>query len=471
MRKSRRRSPFRRALKAVIRLLLGLLALSILLSDLPFLRAPALTDREAVEARAEQMMKDVETADRAEILESRMAALDERIRMMARAESEIVITTYECHDGESTRDLLAVACHMAKQGVRVRFLADGLAGWLDVSPNPLFQAAASCPNVEMRFYNYPSLLMPWRFNGRMHDKYVIVDDMAYILGGRNMYDGFLGEYPTNRHLSQDREALVYNAARGTADSADSSLFELKDYFEGIWNQAETMTFTPAGGDAALLDELEARYEGIVSAKPELFGPYDYAAVTLETKGIWLISNPTGIYAKEPVVFEQLCALMSRAKREVVVHSPYAVLNRHMHKALTDIAAKVPVTLMVNAVGNGANVAAGSDFLFHRASVEATGVKLMEYAGGISYHGKSLAIDDDLSVIGSYNLDLRSTYIDTELMLVIRGEAVNGRLREHMAALHADCVGQPGVSAPERSVFRRAGLWALGCLLQLFRNLL
>ncbi len=27
---------------------------------------------------------------------------------------------------------------------------------------------------------------------RMHDKYVIVDDSLYLLGGRNVYDSFLG---------------------------------------------------------------------------------------------------------------------------------------------------------------------------------------------------------------------------------------------------------------------------------------
>ena len=29
--------------------------------------------------------------------------------------------------------------------------------------------------------------------GRLHDKYLIVDDTAYIVGGRNTYDYFLGE--------------------------------------------------------------------------------------------------------------------------------------------------------------------------------------------------------------------------------------------------------------------------------------
>ena len=481
--KKKKRSLPGRVLRGLLLIVLTAMVFTTVAGYLPFARTPALEDDSEIEARAEAMQRDVATADRAAILESSAAALDERIRMMARAEREIIITTYECHDGESTRDLMAVACHMARQGVRVRFLADGIAGRMDIMPNALFRAVVQCPNVEIRFYNLLSPWTPWRHMGRMHDKYVIADDFAYLLGGRNMYDGFLGNYPTHRHYSQDREALVYNGAQGTPESGGSSLFALKDYFEAIWSLPDTSVYAPDAPKTeeleADLEALEARFQKIRAEKPELFEDADYPAMTLPTDGIWLVSNPTTIYAKQPVVFAQLCALMNRAKEDVVIHSPYAVLNGVMRDALADIAARVPVTLMVNAVENGANVVGSSDYLYHKRDVLSTGVRLLEYAGGISYHGKSVAIDDDLSVIGSYNLDLRSTYVDTELMLVIRGEAVNAQLRAHMEALHADCLrvidaehseAPAGLNVEALSAGKRIALRVLGALLQPFRNL-
>ncbi len=45
--------------------------------------------------------------------------------------------------------------------------------------------------------------------------------------------------------------------------------------------------------------------------------------------------------------------------------------------------------------------------------------------------KSILIDDDLSVIGSFNMDMRSAYLDTELMLVIRSKDINKQLEEGM----------------------------------------
>ena len=45
------------------------------------------------------------------------------------------------------------------------------------------------------------------------------------------------------------------------------------------------------------------------------------------------------------------------------------------------------------------------------------------------HTKTVLIDDHLSVVGSFNLDMRSTYLDTELMLVIDSEYLNAQIKE------------------------------------------
>ena len=52
---------------------------------------------------------------------------------------------------------------------------------------------------------------------------------------------------------------------------------------------------------------------------------------------------------------------------------------------------------------------------------------MEYDAGVSYHGKCFTIGDRLTGIGSFNWDMRSAYIDTELMLVIDSKSLNLRV--------------------------------------------
>ena len=482
MKRNKRKRPFRRVVAVLLLAALALMLYHIVGGYLPFRNRPALTDTAEIEVLADEMQRDADTRDRALLISDSDRALDERLRLIHQARREVVIASYDLRDGESTRDMLSVALERADAGVNVQLLVDGIAALARLSPSPLFGALEDHPSIEMRFYNPPRLFAPWHDLGRMHDKYIIVDDVAYILGGRNTFDAFIGDYPVELR-KDDREALVYNGAQGTPESGSSSLSALKDYFEDMWSLPETSVYAPAapkpGELEADLTQLEARFQRIRAEKPELFAEADYESMTLPTAGIWLVSNPITIYAKQPVVFAQLCALMARAKEDVVIHSPYAVLNDDMRDALSAIAAKAPVTLMINAVENGANVVGSSDYLYHKQDVLSTGVEILEYAGGISYHGKSVAIDGDLSVIGSYNLDLRSTYVDTELMLVIRGEAVDARLREHMEALHADCLRvidaehsehRPGLTVDPLSMGRRIALRVLGALLQPFRNL-
>ena len=477
--KRRKRGLPRRILRGFALLVLLALVYTLAVGYAPFARAPELSleAQARVEARVETMSQDVETADRAAILETRTEALDERIRLINQARRELILTTYDCRDGESTRDVLCAVLARADDGVKVRILVDGVAGRFFLMSSETFRAVAAHENIEVRFYNLFTYWQAWKHMGRMHDKYLIADNTAYILGGRNTFDYFLGEYPAPTH-SLDREALVYNSD----GSGESSLFEVKDYFEGIWNGGAAKAFSPAvSGERRDLvyAELNQRREAIRSAKPGLFEPADYASMTVETQGIWLIHNPTGIYAKQPEGFAQLTGLMRRAEKDIVVHSPYVVLNDESRRTLSDIAAKVPVTLMVNAVENGQNIVASSDYLIHRDEVLSTGMRILEYAGGDSYHGKSMAIDDHISIIGSFNLDLRSTYVDTELMLVIRSPEINARLRAHMEALHADCQERlpdgsasvpAGLRVPALSFGRRAAMAVLGPVLQLVRNI-
>lgn len=448
----------------------------------PFMKYPEIRETDGIQFASEIMRTDSESPDRAAILETNLSALDERIRLMNQAQEEIIIASYDVRDGESTRDILAVALKKADEGVKVRFLTDGISGLVHMD-SELFRAVAAHPNIEIRLYNMPNLLEPWKFMGRMHDKYLIVDDLCYILGGRNMFDYFIGEYPTE-HRSRDREVLIYNTAHDTKTSYESSLLQLRDYFESVWNLPDTTIFDKKHPEdmqvcEKVYSELDARYQHIRSEKPGLFESPDYVSMTQETRGVYLISNPTGLYAKQPVVFKTLCELMKLAEDEVIIHSPYAVLNGYMADSLKFIAEKKPVTLMVNARENGDNIVASSDYTYHRDDVLDTGVNLLEYAGGESYHGKSIAIDDDLSIIGSFNLDLRSTYVDTELMLVIKSEDINAQLRRNMFALHADCVEittenesivPAGLAVPKASFWKKAVWHVLGLILQPIRIL-
>ncbi len=386
---------------------------------------------------------DKEGTDRVQLLESNRSALDERIRLLHQAKNRIIMSTFDMRPGESTEDVLAMLLHKADHGVKVQVLVDGISGLIRMKGNALFYAASSHPNVEIKIYNELDLLRLWKSQGRMHDKYIIVDDLGYILGGRNTFDYFLGEYSTNSR-SRDREVLVYNTKWDEKKDNTSSLKQVEKYFNNIWNLDvctyfhDEQTLRERKEVRSQIRMLEQRYEKIKEENPDLFKEIDYAKQTVPTNRIQLLSNPTGIYGKEPLVFYELTELMKQAQNQVIIHTPYAVCNGYMDSTLKEVCRKVPeVHMLVNSVENGDNVVASSDYLKFKSKILDTGIQLLEYDGGESYHGKSILIDDNISVIGSYNLDLRSTYVDTELMLVIDSCPLNQELRGAMETLETD----------------------------------
>ena len=77
----KKKHPIRRT---VLLLILALIVYQVVGGYAPFARLPALSSENAsaIEARADEMQRDVDSPDRATILETRSVALDERLRLI-----------------------------------------------------------------------------------------------------------------------------------------------------------------------------------------------------------------------------------------------------------------------------------------------------------------------------------------------------------------------------------------------------
>ena len=71
------------------------------------------------------------------------------------------------------------------------------------------------------------------FMGRLHDKYLIVDDVGYILGGRNTFDYFLGDQPGYKNY--DWDVFVYTQE---SKGDRTSLNQVEEYFTSVWERPE-----------------------------------------------------------------------------------------------------------------------------------------------------------------------------------------------------------------------------------------
>ena len=424
--------------------------------------------------------------DRATAVETSQDALNLRLHMINEAKENIVISSFSVKRDQSCKEIFSTVLNAANRGVNVQIILDGVTSAHDMKFDSMYYVLGTHPNIEIRFYNPLNLLKPWNLNGRLHDKYIIVDDKFLLLGGRNISNYFLGEYNT-KVLSYDRDIFVYNSAWDVKDSAFSVISEVKEYFNSIWNSKYNKTvFDSIPGykknDIQRVEtELEECYKTLLVERPNLFQSLDYSNVTVPTNKISLISNPIHLTKKEPYVYYQLTELMLQAKDRVILQTPYAVLNNTMYSDLKQISDKVSdFKLFLNSTAGGDNFMASADYTWNKDKVIATGVSLYEFQGEHSMHNKSLVIDDDISIIGSYNLDMRSTYLDTEVMLVVHGEEFNNLLSKHITtmmeqSLPVNSDGSYGtngdVVALTPSNLQKITLGVASAVFQLFRFLL
>ncbi len=418
---------------------------------LPFVVQPQVSESTVENVEATSFYGDEASGERAAVISDNGEALEERIRLISQAQEEIILSTFEIDADTSGRMVMSALMEAAGRGVDVYILVDGFSYIKSMWGNPYFLALAQTEHVEIRIYNPVRPWMPWTFMGRMHDKYLIVDDLGYILGGRNTYDYFLGETSSEtlrvdeaqeRRKNYDWDIFVYSADAGD----DNSLERVRDYFWSVWEQSVCSTLADNHFWEKLPPVISAKeelwdvYENMTAEHGDWFLEEDYESVTVPVSHIELVSNPTHIYSKEPVVFYTITELMLQAEEEVVFHTPYIICNDWMMERLEEICGEVDsVTMMTNSVANDGNPFGASDYDLNKEEILETGVEILEYDGGISYHGKCFVIDDRLSGIGSFNWDMRSAYVDTELMLVADSEELNAQLRTKMQEYEEDAL--------------------------------
>lgn len=426
----------RKKLKILIAVLLAFIAYLLFGVIFSYREQPEISQRYRSGFHASDCYGDAVSCDRAYIIEDNDEALLERLKMIGQAKDRVILSTFEFRADESGKDMLAALLAAAKRGVDIKILVDGWPALLRMDGNEYFHALAAAENVEIRIYNRINLLMPWKSMGRMHDKYLIADDNLYLLGGRNTYDYFLGDHG---YKNYDRDILVYST---DPEQKDSSIHQLEAYFESVWELDVCTAYKGRNPKKALSaeKELEERYRQIEDRYPNFAEAEDYGQKTFEINKITLLSNPTHIYAKEPTVFYSLAEIMKQSEGEISIHTPYIICNDWMYETFCEICSRHPDTrLLTNSAANNGNPFGASDYLRNKERLVDTGLTIYEYEGGVSYHGKSISIGNRLSVIGSFNMDMRSVYLDTELMLVVDSEALNRQLRENMEVYEAASV--------------------------------
>ncbi|MEN1972345.1 phospholipase D-like domain-containing protein [Luteimonas sp. MJ204] len=431
------------------------------------------------------------------ILDYGQDALLARLSMVRSAQRTIDVQTYIFDEDDAGHLFLDELLAAARRGVQVRVLVDQLSALREVET--LAALAGAHANFEMRIYNpvlgrarisYPQYVLAaaccWRrLNQRMHNKLLLVDDLAGITGGRNYQNSYYDWDP--EYNFRDRDLFV--AGPVVADMAAS--------FEQYWGARLTRTLAGLDdvGQLLLRDgvprlphapfELPARVEQI-SRDADDAGLVDaLAAQALPVAAVEFISDPPQKHRRDyegvAPSTRGLRELIEGAREEVLLQTPYLVLSpvaQDLFRELHERGDPPRVLVSTNSLAaTDAFITYALSYKYKRRhlrefgfqihefkpfpqdapiDVEATGTVVLDggdgerarirplereysalrwsgfsahervplHRGGVRFglHAKSLVVDERIGVIGTHNFDPRGDNYNTESAVVIEDAA-------------------------------------------------
>ncbi|MEN1944093.1 cardiolipin synthase [Luteimonas sp. MJ293] len=253
----------------------------------------------------------------------------------------------------------------------------------------------------------------WRRSGRMdlrnHRKLAVIDDDVAFVGSQNLAAAqFVPGHPNRELVAQ---------IRGPAVAHVEAMFAVDWYLE----TGELLAVSPT---RPLQDEDMALQ--LLPSGPAF--PYPNARDTVET-------------------------LIHLAQRRLVITTPYFVPDDSTMNALRVAALSgVEVQLILSASNNKplANLAQEACY----EELLACGVQISLYRPNF-LHAKHMSVDEEIAMVGSLNLDIRSFALNAEIGLIFYDQRVVARMREIEAGYLDDAVHLSLEQWQQRPRFKRS----------------
>ena len=395
-----------------------------------------------------------ETADGFIMLNNGLDAFVARAALAEVAEKSLDVQYYLYHDDMVGNLFTAILLRAADRGVRVRLLVDDM----DMEHREQgILAVDNHPNIEIRLFNpfdRSFSRMPQFVTGlgtltrRMHNKSFTADNVATILGGRNIGDAYFDANPTLEFADLDVLAI------GDVVKEVSSSFDL------YWNSelaypATTLIDEPVIDKSALdiRNQLHTFYqEHKNSDYSQALRTSDLAKNIREDKidfilgdAVIVADHPDKISssrdANELHLTSQLAPYFDNIKKELIIITPYFVPGEEgvdFFRTLVDKG--IRVRILTNSLSSNDVGIVHAAYARYRKSLLKSGVELYEMnkkltrkqrneikladssstvgSSRASLHAKAFVLDREKIFIGSLNLDPRSFYENTEIGLIL-----------------------------------------------------
>ncbi|GAA5784268.1 phospholipase D family protein [Chitiniphilus shinanonensis] len=457
-------------------------------------------------------------------LERGRDALLTRLALAMVAQKTLDVQYYIWHDDLTGRLMMSKLLEAADRGVRVRLLLDDVGANAD---DELLLALSAHPNIEIRLFN-PAANRNWRalsalldlsrMNQRMHNKALIADHSAVIVGGRNIGDEY---FEANEEVDfSDLDVLCIGPV----------VPQVARSFDLFWNHklaVPVKLFYPERKLDGMLDALRIEYGKQLQADraSDYLRELERQATAARVRAVqlpfyWgraraLYDEPDKADPEEDATLlaERLTPVAQKTRRELAIVSPYFVPGDGGTAWMTNLVKSgVEVKVLTNSLAATDVAAVHAGYARYREPLVEAGVKVFEWkpdpqpgqaqglvrgakrSGGsgfgsgagfrgssrASLHSKAFVFDRRHVFIGSLNLDPRSIELNTEIGVLFESELLGQRMAAQFDRLvqqdayalrlehgdlrwHDGADGQDYEADPKSSGWRRFTVWLMSLL--------
>jgi putative cardiolipin synthase len=425
-------------------------------------------------AALEERVRSAHGSDRSGflLLDSNEDGLRWRLALIDSARHTLDIQYYVWWGDEAGELLMRRVLAAANRGVKVRMVVDDLSTILEDETHPRVRDATFAlldghRNISVRLFNTwrerslagraaEIIERMERLNHRMHNKLLVADNRAAVIGGRNVGNEYFG---LSTHFNfRDVDVL----------GAGPVARQASEVFDAFWN-SQWVVDAARTADAADTDAIaEAAAE---LASPRLAAAPGLARFPLE-RGDWdaelqrasatMHAGTSRMHTDRPDgdvlahhMPEAIRALLGTARREILLTNAYIIPGERAVEDLRGITSRgVRVKVLTNSLASHDVPAVNSHYKAWRRPLIEAGVELHEarhdaavrplladtrptVSGFMGLHSKAIVIDRERVFVGSMNLDPRSAEINSEMGVVIDSR---GLAQEMAQAMERDMRG-------------------------------
>ena len=364
--------------------------------------------------------------------------------------TESLDVQYYIYETDTIGHLIAYHLYMAaERGVKVRILLDDIS---TTGKDKAIATLAQHPNIELKlfnpnrlrksFRNLALLLDVNRLGKRMHNKALIADHIAAIIGGRNIGDVYYASSEETLFLDYDvitigrlvpqleKAFSLYWNSEVSVDAGE--VIDINDKNSPVRascileNSIERFKHSIIGHEVYHNSILKKLQQGsltfTVAKRTDLFYDHPQKVLTDENNNTYHIST-------------QVDEALKKVERELIIISPYFIPSDKILARFKHLRQKgVDITVITNSLASTDVFPVYGGYVDSIKPLVAMGVHLYElkpsvlkrlkkqkgldHVPALSLHTKLIFADDSRMVIGSANIDPRSEKLNTELVVFV-----------------------------------------------------